>query len=443
MAVTNIFQTSDLVINDIIDDYSNSLGTTYLATPFNNFNDNATVGTSMRATYPLRFQAVDTLAVTDSDYNSSVDRYVNIALTTETAVPISITAKQMTFSSSTVTGDEFMKKFGNPMAIAAANRINAANLSALELIFTDAIGDPTAALNGITTLTTVNAQAANMAISRKYGLGDLYMGLSPNTIGQLKIPYATYFNEGVNSPILKNATTDSATLSGVHCYQDEQMIVHTNGTFATGGSVTVAANVTSGTINDTSTAVNLEGFTASQTGVLVVGDLIYFGSTGNYVNAINPLAYNAYGNPKKFVVLEDVDSDGAGDATVNVFPPIVSTATDPYRNVSRQVVSGDVVTLFGGANTTYTKNFCFVRPALQFANPKVATYPISGKDGQKLSAYPHEQTIVETVPETDLRIAFNIAAQGDLNAFENNLITRSISGFTAFNGYGFVVASSI
>ncbi len=448
MSSNNLFQVSNLVVNNMLDDYVNSLRTTSLADPFNKFDNNATVGTSMRVSYPLQYTSVPSLTYTGSQVNSSVDRYRYISLVIQRTVPIALTASQMSFESSASTVDEFMNKFGRAMITQLGTDVNADVISdEIVMNWTDTIGSPSQPLNGLTTLANINAQRANMAIPMNQ---QLHFGVSPTSAASLQTPYSGYFNSSVNQSILKEDTNNDQALSGIKMYMDQAVQTHQNGTFATGGTVTVATTVPlTTTINDTGTAVSLAGFTASQTGVLLRGDKISFGSSGasNIVYAVNPKSRLAYNNPKYFVVTDtSVDSDGAGAAVVTVFPPIVAATTGaqaPYRNVSRQVVSGMQVNLLGGANGVYVNNFCFIRSGLLFANPSIASYPLMpSTQGRTLSAYPNERLFSTTVPETMMKIAYNLASLGDLRMFENELAARTIAGAAAFNGYGFCVVSS-
>lgn len=446
MSSNNLFQVSNLVVNNLLDDFVNSLRTTSLADPYNKFDNNATVGTSMRISYPLQYLSVPSLTYTGSQVNSSVDRYRYITLGIQRTVPIALTASQMTFESAASTVDEFMNKYGRAMITQLGTDVNGDVITS-EIVqnWTDTIGSPSQPLNGLTTMAAINAQRANMAIPMNQ---QLHFGVSPTSAASLQVPYSTYFNSGVNQSILKEDTNNDQTLSGVKMYMDQAVQTHQNGTFDAAGNVTVAVTVPLTTsINDTGTVVSLAGFTASATDVLLKGDKISFSGSGGVVYAVNPKSRTQYNNPKYFVVTDtSVDADGAGAAVINVFPPIVAATTGaqaPYRNVSRQVVAGDVVNLLGGENGIYVNNFCFIRSGLMFANPSIASYPLMpSTQGRTLSAYPNERLFTNTVPETMMKIAFNLASLGDLRMFENELAARTIAGAAAFNGYGFCVVSS-
>ncbi len=444
MAVNNVFQVSNLVINDLLAQYANALNTTYLATPFDRFDNAPQVGESQRVTYPLLYKSINSLTYDPAfDINNTQDRYDTITLDIEVTVPIQISADEMTFYANAGSYDQMFKKFVNPMAFAGGNNVNRQVVKECELKWSDSIGDPTVGLNGIFTMTAVNAMFANMALENHQ---QKYMCVSNNTGAQLQQNYAKYFNEEFNGPILANNTNNLGDFSGVWVYRDNYAIQHQNGTWEAAGDITVSADPTPGNINDSSFTVPLAGFTAGATGNF--GDLIYFQDATdatNVVEQLNPgavtsgdLAVASFGNPKTFVLTTAFTTAGATQNVV-LYPPMVTTG--PYQNVSRAIVDTDVAVLVGGPSATFTKNMCFVRPALQFANPRIATYPLIPAKGKQLSAYPSEMTPQMKIPGTDLNIAFNLASQGDLSQFSNTLALRTIAGALAFNGYGFMFLS--
>lgn len=438
MAVSNVFQVSNLVINDLLKDYANSLKTSYFATSFDRFNYASQVGDSMRTTYPLRYEAIDGLTYNPAtQINNTEDRYETITLNILKTVPISYSGQQISFYANAGTYDKFFQKFVNPMVISLGNNMNRSVVQNAALFWTDSIGDPTQGLNGIFTMTAVNAMFANMGLENGQ---PKYMGVSPNTGAQLQQPYATYFNSEFNGPILKNNTNNLGEFSGVWVYRDNDVVVHTNGTWTAGGNITVTAVPAASDINDASVNVALTGFTAGATGR--IGDLIYFQdatTAADKVDQINPLTYDDIGNPKTFVLIDAFTTAGATE-TITVYPPMVITG--PYRNVSRALTTNDKVVLVGGSSGKYTKNMCFIRDGLQLANPKIATYPLIPAKGKQLSAFPYEETPEMLVPETDLSIAFNLASQGDIALFANTMVSRIIAGSVAFNGYGFMLLSA-
>jgi hypothetical protein len=443
MAVSNNFPVTDVYRGELLDDYSNSLGTALLAMPFNDFDGNARIGRTERLGYPIQYLANDGLAYDpDTQINSTNVRYRTMSLDYIKNVPIAMDMLEMSFSSNAENLDEWGRLYISPMAIAAANALNAELLDTIEMACADWIGTPTSDLNGATTMLAVNAMLANMGLN---SMRDKYFALSPLAAAGLQGPYATYFNPAVNAHMLTENTNDTHTYGGIKCYVDEQIIRHQNGVFDTGaaGAITVKTTPTAAGLNAGSQTVVLQGFAVSTANVLKRGDIIFFGSTTNPVMMLNPKSYNYWGQKKGFVVQQSYNSDSSGEVSIAVYPSMI--ATGPYQNISRAIVANDVVTIYGTRNTFWTKNFLWVKQAVRFANPFMASYPMQpGKGGSnrpQFAAYPFEENLKMKIQDTGLSCAFNLASQGDLATAANTIVARTIGGGVAFPGYLFGVGS--
>lgn len=101
-----------------------------------------------------------------------------------------------------------------------------------------------------------------------------------------------------------------------------------------------------------------DGWTAAVGNRLRAGDVI----TMTGVNSVNPLTKQATGQLAQFVVLTDSASDGAGNATVRIFPAII--AGGAYQNVTaRPADNAPIQVLTGTANTSYLQNIMFHKDA--------------------------------------------------------------------------------
>jgi hypothetical protein len=450
----NSFQVTNYVEKVMIPDYVNALGTTSLAEPYTMFNGNPTLGTSIRQLYPMRLLAFPTITPDLTTQNNNIFMRVgNLNLDIQESVPFEFTTVQMDFFSQTADNAQFDKFYFKSAGVSIGTQLNGQVLALCEKYWSDAVGDPTAPFSGQASLAQVDSQFANMGLRAINGGSNRYIGLHPDSINSMQLAYPNYYNERVNSPIMEYGR--APYLYGMYIYEDVMMILHTNGSFAAPGAVTVTTSVPlTTTINDAFTAVTVGGFTPSTDNVLLQGDLIWFTVGGTPVNSVNPITYQQYANAKKFYVMgmsdgmggisPFVNSDGAGAATIYVYAPIVANPLDPYRNVSQQVVAGAVVNLLGGANTQYRKNFAFDRSAFLFSNPPLSTYPNPNTPpGSRYSAFPTEILREFEVPETGLKVSLNITAQGDLSAFTNQFVVRTFAGALPFNGYGMTVCAAV
>lgn len=124
-----------------------------------------------------------------------------------------------------------------------------------------------------------------------------------------------------------------------------------------------------------------DGWTAAAAARLKAGDV--FTIAGCY--AVNPVpgegttGKNVMPYLQQFVVQSDVSSDGSGNATISISPPII--ASGPYQTVSAVPADNAAITVLGTASTGYTQNLCFHKNA--FA---LVTVPLELPDGAAFKA---------------------------------------------------------
>ncbi len=102
-----------------------------------------------------------------------------------------------------------------------------------------------------------------------------------------------------------------------------------------------------------------DGWTAAAANRLKAGDV--FTIAGVY--SVQPITKQVLSNLQPFVVASDTASDGAGNATVRIYPAII--AGGAYQNVSARPADNAALTILTGtANTSYAQNIMFHRDAL-------------------------------------------------------------------------------
>ncbi|MGE0463255.1 MAG: P22 phage major capsid protein family protein [Vicinamibacterales bacterium] len=110
-----------------------------------------------------------------------------------------------------------------------------------------------------------------------------------------------------------------------------------------------------------------DGWTAAAATRLHKGDKIEIEN----VNHTNPLNKTASGFQRTFTVTADVASDGSGNATIPIDPPIYGPG-DPYQNVDALPADGAAITIFGHASSHADKqtwmNPIFVKAAYAFVS---------------------------------------------------------------------------
>lgn len=231
----------------------------------------------------------------------------------------------------------------------------------------------------------------NLAITtqRQFGVvGSKYMVFNCQDAGTLRNALQNSFNVPFNTEISQQATLGN--LGGHDLFEDQNMAIHTTGTFP--GTVVIAGAGQDGS------ELDLSGFTASQTGVLLANDVITIAG----VYAVNPTNREQVGlgtgNLAKFIVQAPVNSDGAGLATVTIAPAIVTSG--PYQNVTAGPANTAAVSCYGvtvaGTAVQHSNNFCYSEDAFTLA---CVPGPIS-----KGAAY----SKLFTDPDTNISMRLNI-----------------------------------
>ena len=82
---------------------------------------------------------------------------------------------------------------------------------------------------------------------------------------------------------------------------------------------------------------------------------------------VNPLLYDPLSTAAQFVVVNQVTSDGAGNAVVTVSPTINSTIGDPLQNISLPIPNGAQINML----LNFNRAIAFHNQAVVFAAPPI------------------------------------------------------------------------
>jgi len=81
------------------------------------------------------------------------------------------------------------------------------------------------------------------------------------------------------------------------------------------------------------------------------------------VYAVNPVTFQSTGTLKNFVVTADTVTDGSGNSTIAIYPPIVTSG--PFQNVTSSVPDNSAISVLTGLTaTTHPNNFAFTKEAM-------------------------------------------------------------------------------
>lgn len=409
--MANTILTNDIILKLTLKNLVNTLGTVKAATRQYEDKFITGVGTSIRIANPVRFVGGSGNNIVS--YESIDEQETVLAIDQTEYVAIQLTQVEL---SRKVT--DFNDCYARPIGINLANKCNE-YMTTIGALGFDTIVGSTAAISGYNPIDNAKVRLINMGIDWM----DMYCGLSPQSMGGVRQGTLGLFTPVANDKILmKGAVGD---YDGFTMYQDQSMKFHTTGTMA--GTPAVAATVTT---NGTTT-VSLSGFTASQTGVLLKGDKITFSNS----YAVNPITKDAYAYLQTFTVAADVDSDGAGAATVTLVNPLFFTG--PYQNVSATPTAADTVECYNvtshGTAVSYMQNLAYTKTGLAFAAPPRVRNP---------GAYYSENM---TDGDSGISMCLNIdyTTQTNTNRYRFDVVFGGKAfGGGAFGGYGLVLSSA-
>lgn len=111
-----------------------------------------------------------------------------------------------------------------------------------------------------------------------------------------------------------------------------------------------------------------DGWTAAAASRVKAGDVfkIYAaGTSGAYVKMVNPKTKAVTDVDQQFVVISDGSSDGSGNLTLTISPPIITSG--PHQTVNVAPADNAGLTFLGTASTTYNQNLVFHKNTMALA----------------------------------------------------------------------------
>ena len=350
----NVLLTDDIILKEALFQYKNNL--VACKNVYRNLEKKIVngVGDQISIKKPFRSKSTEGRVLGKSPL---VDNSATLVISRQRNVGLEFTLQDRTLSIS-----QFSERYIQPAVGEIATQVDKSILDAAALEAYFMTGTPGNALTH-TDAMFAKAHVNNVAIpddgKRKFMCNEIDGANISDSVSKL-------FNEGiVKGAIEKGYMGD---LSGFKTYTSQLVPTHTVGNY---GGTPLANGVTP----QTGSVINTDGWTPSVTGLLKRGDIITFAG----VYEINPVTYETTGRLQSFVVTQDVDSDGAGLATINISPAIndgtlTTTDTDgnnvslsAYQNVSAPVVDGAAITVMGDANGIYRQNFYWHQNAIGFA----------------------------------------------------------------------------
>lgn len=153
-------------------------------------------------------------------------------------------------------------------------------------------------------------------------------------------------------------------IGGLDTYMSQVMPTHTTGTHTTGSTPLVngaSQNVTYATAKDSWTQSLITDGWANSTAVLTAGDVF----TIDAVYMVNTKTKAATNILQQFVVTAAASSDGTGDATLTISPPMITSG--PHQTVDAAAADDAGINPVGAEGTGFVQNLMYHKNAFACA----------------------------------------------------------------------------
>lgn len=292
------------------------------------------VGASVGIRLPQRFvttkgQALQQQAITDQEVRVTITDQANIAF-------------GWSSFQETLEMQDMYDRYVNPAAIQLANTMDADGLSRVYQDVFSVEGTPGTIPNANSTYLNAAARLTNFATPAGPRRA-LINALMRASIANANL---ALFNPSKDiSELWKKAMFSGSALSWDEWYEDVNVFPHTVGPL--GGTPLVNG------ASQTGSSLVTNGWTAAAANRLKKGDVFTIAG----VFAVNPQNYRSTTQLQQFVVTNDVNSDGSGNATIPIYPPIITSGA--YQTVTASPNNGAALTVVGAANTVSPQGLGF------------------------------------------------------------------------------------
>lgn len=275
-------------------------------------------------------------------YMTAVGQALQIEDATETSVPLVLNTQRhlgLAFSSQdlTLSIDDFSKRFVKPGLETLANFIDYDVLQVALAATNNEIGTPGTVPNLALTYLQVNQRLNDMAAP----IDDRWLFVSPAMDATIVDALKGLFQSGerIREQYEKGMMGQGLGFDGI--LMDQNVPIQTVG--PQGGVPAVNG------AGQTGNSIITNGWTAAAAQRLAKNDVISFAG----VFAVNPQTRQSTGSLAQWVVTANVNSDGAGNATIPIAGPSgngIITA-GPFQNATASPANGAAITVQGAANT--------------------------------------------------------------------------------------------
>lgn len=328
------------------------------------------IGDTIQIRRPVKFDVTDGAVFTKQNVEEA---NTSIVLDKRKHVGWGFTTNDLT-----LTIEEYSERYIKPAMIGLANKIDRDLTSLYDDVF-NWVGTPGQVVNSFTDFSKAPQRLTEGAVPT----ANRKSVLAPEDHWALAGSQTGLFFDRIGQPAYRQGSIGN--IAGLSTFEDQNVRTHTTGTFTAGSTpLTNGANqnVAYSAANRLTWSQTLitDGW-ANSTLVLKAGDVFTIAGA----NAVNPVpgetgvGKDDLGRLQQFVALSDGTSDGSGNLTITMSPPMITTG--PYQTVSAAPADGAAIVPLGTEATGYTQNLAFHKNA--FA---LVTAPLEMPDGATFKA---------------------------------------------------------
>lgn len=332
------------------------------------------IGKKLRIRRPNKYKAVDGPDVTGS-LQELKEAYVDLTINKHKSVPFKMTSEEMTLN---ITDSRLRQQHIMPMATELVQTIESEIAGMYKSIYNfggtpgttpGASGDGPKDVGLVGNLLKYNSVPLDSNRNGFYDV-DASLNLASSVVKNLDV-------SAISRTALEEARVNR--LSQINLFESNSIANHTSGLVATTGAVNGAAqDVTYDVSKDAWTQTLItDGWATSVAGLFKAGDVITMAG----VNRVQAKTYEDLGVLHQSVVMADADSDGSGNATLTISPPLITSGA--YQNVSAAPADNAVITVVSGtAGAVNPQNLIFHRDAIALVTIKPEAPDVTIKSTQ-------------------------------------------------------------
>lgn len=292
------------------------------------------LGDTVTFDLPLRYVPQNSLVV---NFESTQQRVQSLTVNQQAAVPVAFSNQQFIFNV-----QEYMEQIGKGAVNALAFKPEFYMAGFCETAPYRFYGD------GVTAINSVGQLAQMLSLFKNYGYS--HIDKINGYLSDVAVPQIV--NSGLNQFVVDRNEDYAyewmvANWSGVDWMQTNLLPIHTAGTVGN-EAVTLTVVSTNDPTGANITQITFSGAPASDPNSILQYDNLQFADNVSGFQNMRYLTFIGYApsaNPVQIQATAQAASSGAGNVTVNIYPPLCAQVGNPNQNLSQNVQAGMQVTV--------------------------------------------------------------------------------------------------